>query len=663
MFVSENDTIDFLQGGSLPDFAPTQDPGVKDGFARLREAWASKRFEDLSVSRTNALREQYSGYIDQIETVTGERLANPEGLGRESPIPDPIELMADPISNALFGHDWVLSQHMQYDARVAEFEAKVKALKEKHPDLELRSRDDFMKAISEEGASKRAKLEEGVDVGWAGLGRFTGEVGALATDPVNIASMMFGGAGTVRTAGTTIAAHLGQVGRTMGTEALIGMASEAAIQPSVYGFKKDIGSPYGAGDVAENILMAGVGGAALSGTAEVAGFGFRALLGRWRRAKADGLVADTPETRAAEEVLQDAVDRAEQSPFPDGVEYDIAHARAMDEATAAAIYGVPNKGRTLDALREHERGEIKGLVERSLGATDTTGTSDTIRYAKIMPGQAEEIAPHVLKHLKRQDAKFEHAVRLIDGEGVRHASAHHEADLHPLTPEDFEHVPEVTQTGEFLRVEVNRGTVGVIHRKRYGDRWLNVVEEVRGKKNITLRMMTAYWSDAPKIRNDIGADARFPGSNPREGGRELHDSRKSAQRAEGTIPKAPTEDSIAPGKGPVKAAEEVAGTATEQALSPEDAVNVPGLGARRMDTDTLKRVAENGAEGRQTREAMAERDVLRLLDQEDILVPVPGLIDEDTGQGVVRSAKELLTQADDDIELAGLLRLCGTGRS
>jgi len=676
MLTSDADTADFTKKANIQGFTPTKERGVKDAFDRMREAFSSKRLEDLSVSRSNALRDQYSGYIEQIKSATGEQLANPEGIGRDSFVPNPIDLMGNAFSNILFNKDWVLSQRSKYDARIAAFEEQVTGLKEKFPDLEVRSRDDFMKSISGEGAERRNRLGQGVDVGQAGLGGFIGEVGALATDPVNVASMMFGGAGAARSGATSLVSKLAQIGRTARTEAFIGIASEAAIQPQVFNFKKEIGSPYSVGDAAENILMAGVGGAALGGTAEVAGFGFRSLLGRWRKAKKSGQVTDTPESKAAEDALQDAVDQAEQSPFPDGVEFEVAHARAMDEATATAVYGTVNEGRVIDALKTSQRGKIKALVDETLAnpaARSTRRFPDGVTYARIMSARGEDLAG-VVKQDIGETIDFSNSIHHLNEEGVRHATNNHAGDKIPLRPEDLDMVPEVTQTGEIVSArKTDRKLPGIQYRKQINGNWLHVVEEVRrGKGGQTLVMKTAYWKEGKTKPGPKGPGSSAPvrSTTPRGASRSNPvfgtDIPADPSPPVGGIKRRDlgrgntTGDSIAPAKGSVKAAEGVAGTATEQAFTP-DRVDTPNPRAARLNTDAIKRAAESGTENRQSREAIIDRDARRLLDEDDIAVPVPGQFDEETGQAVVRSARELLEQVDDDVELADLIRVCGTG--
>lgn len=84
-------------------------------------------------------------------------------------------------------------------------------------------------------------------------GTFAGSVAGAMTDPINIATLPFGatrGAGILKTAFT---------------EAGIAGATEAAIQPSVMSWQKQLGQEYGLDDAAMNVLAASTGGFIIGG--------------------------------------------------------------------------------------------------------------------------------------------------------------------------------------------------------------------------------------------------------------------------------------------------------------------------------------------------------------------------------------------------------------
>jgi hypothetical protein len=93
----------------------------------------------------------------------------------------------------------------------------------------------------------------------SGMAQFLGMATGYMLDPINIATMGVGSSVGAAKAATTI-------GRAMAgakEAALIGSATELAIQPLVYEHKSDIGSPYSAQDAIEAIAGAAIGGAAI----------------------------------------------------------------------------------------------------------------------------------------------------------------------------------------------------------------------------------------------------------------------------------------------------------------------------------------------------------------------------------------------------------------
>lgn len=92
------------------------------------------------------------------------------------------------------------------------------------------------------------------------VGQFAGAMGGAVLDPINVATLGFG-------ASVTMAKGLGTAVKLAELSAkgfAINAATEALIQPSVYGFKKELGVEYSAEDAINNILIAGAGGAILA---------------------------------------------------------------------------------------------------------------------------------------------------------------------------------------------------------------------------------------------------------------------------------------------------------------------------------------------------------------------------------------------------------------
>ena len=96
-----------------------------------------------------------------------------------------------------------------------------------------------------------------------GFAQFLGMTGAYMTDPVNVASLPFGGVGTAVKGMSVLSRAL--IGAR--NASAVAIASEAAIQPLVYKHKHDIGSPYEVSDAIQAIAFTAIGAGVLGGAA------------------------------------------------------------------------------------------------------------------------------------------------------------------------------------------------------------------------------------------------------------------------------------------------------------------------------------------------------------------------------------------------------------
>lgn len=150
--------------------------------------------------------------------------------------------------------------------RLAEYDAKIDALREKHPDLNLRnSRDmwDETKAKAQE-YEKRSNTERTT---WGGaLGGFIGgAVGGMnvESDPLNFATAPIGGVGK------------GVISRIAGQGAAQGFVEGINQVTGVQTERRLLGLSTGVGDALSRVGQAAIGGAALQGAGEAAGALFR----------------------------------------------------------------------------------------------------------------------------------------------------------------------------------------------------------------------------------------------------------------------------------------------------------------------------------------------------------------------------------------------------
>lgn len=184
------------------------------------------------------------------------------------------------------------------------------------------------------------------------IGGFLGVAAGAITDPLNLATLPLG------------ASWATGILKTAAIEAGIAMGTEAAIQPAIYRYKKELESPYDLKDVLINIAGAGVGAGVLTGgvkataraisrfgrfNAEVAPRrvdGFDDILETVQKLEDDAFVLGKPgevpegprftlndEQRAAKEVLQEHANVLRQSPFEAVPELDTIHLDALAKAT------------------------------------------------------------------------------------------------------------------------------------------------------------------------------------------------------------------------------------------------------------------------------------------------------------------------------------------
>ncbi len=95
------------------------------------------------------------------------------------------------------------------------------------------------------------------------IGGFVGAAGATLLDPVNLATLPFG-AGEVQAGLKGFAAMRGIL-KAAAIDGTINAGVEAMSQPAIMAWQQELGRRYGFGEAAENVAMAFVGGAGLSG--------------------------------------------------------------------------------------------------------------------------------------------------------------------------------------------------------------------------------------------------------------------------------------------------------------------------------------------------------------------------------------------------------------
>ena len=209
----------------------------------------------------------------------------------------------------------------------------IQSLKTEHPDLQ--TLDDVRSAIKAQAKQQRDRLAS-ISSRATPTARFFGMlVGAAAgafTDPINLATLPLGLPKAVAQSTST----LSRIMLSAGYGAAISGATELAIQPFVFDYKKELDSPYTAGDAALNIFAAAVGGGVLLGGAAaippLAKAGGESLSSLYRKAVKRGDIPATADGDAAAEVLEQAARVSGQNPLQPTPAAAEAHLEAVEQA-------------------------------------------------------------------------------------------------------------------------------------------------------------------------------------------------------------------------------------------------------------------------------------------------------------------------------------------
>ena len=140
--------------------------------------------------------------------------------------------------------------------------ARMEALHRRYPDR-FPSDEQIAEKVKADLKAKREANQSTMARADSAAAELIGTAGALALDPVVLATLPFGPE-------WQSGKMLVNVLRGAGGEFVIGAATEAAIQASVYDFKRSIESPYTKAEAVLNVLAAGLGSGFLRGAGSVA---------------------------------------------------------------------------------------------------------------------------------------------------------------------------------------------------------------------------------------------------------------------------------------------------------------------------------------------------------------------------------------------------------
>lgn len=231
---------------------------------------AASMAPDRYFKQTGAMRDLWTDALDKLHAVTGERLENPE-------------------DTSLVSRDRATTYRDTTEARAARRQKATDAIRAARTAGadDLPDPENFERYIAEDSRRRRETAASYVDTG-NGLAAFGGSVVGESIAPHGLVGFLVPPA-RLMTLGAEVA--LGGFVRSVGREALMqggaGIATQAAGEALDYAARKPLGTQQTAGEIAENVIGAGIGGAVLGGAFR----GAHEVLRRWR-----GL---TPEQQAA----------------------------------------------------------------------------------------------------------------------------------------------------------------------------------------------------------------------------------------------------------------------------------------------------------------------------------------------------------------------------
>jgi hypothetical protein len=248
-------------------------------------------------------------------------------------------------------------QKLAYNNKTKEIMDLIKNNSETLPELQNVNLETIYESAKQTAKNKRQLYDESVEKtpGASGaIARFTGEMGAAATDPVNIGSLLIGGAGNK---------FLGLILN----NALVGAASEALIQTKVKDWYETLGLDYTSEQFWKQVALGGVlgggmpvafrlGGKTISLTSDQVKRGVQAFKGT--------KVVNKNEVTAVENAVARSEDAVNSNPLKDDIEHGerLAEAtRSFESAEAPNISDKPNSPIVENSIFEAQTSETKGV--------------------------------------------------------------------------------------------------------------------------------------------------------------------------------------------------------------------------------------------------------------------------------------------------------------
>lgn len=302
MYVGAGD----IQNRDVNPINISEDSFSKTAMESFTDAWDFQRFSGNSSSKQDNLHNEFETYIEEIQQKTGEKLDNPYRSGwGEFLVEDVVKGFSYELAHipgtSYDDAPWSdKSRKTREEQNLKEFYQKVDKLRQKNPEMPYKSFEDIQNNILKKAEDWRQKQASGREEN--GLAAFAGTAAAAMTDPINATVTLL----TAPITGGAAETVLKAIGKTAVIEGGINMATEAAIQPSVYQYHQELGDDYSVSDAAAAVGMAGAGGAVLSSALVGAGSLLKRSLARFNELKAKGYKF-TPLEQEAADFIEDKI--------------------------------------------------------------------------------------------------------------------------------------------------------------------------------------------------------------------------------------------------------------------------------------------------------------------------------------------------------------------
>ena len=299
----------------------------------LSAAFESARANDQAYSEATVLRDQWGPIVDTINERAGMD-AYSEFLGvkirtfMHDGFTNPANNISSSILNAPATPGNAENQYMRAAQGIVDYLQENKDL---FPDLQWVTHEEVLRRGMEVAQRERETLQdlEGRSPGFGNaIARFTGALGGLATDPINVETAFVGGAAR---------SLYGAIFR----EAMLGAGVEAMSQAGVQEWYRTLGYEYTPQQFWTAVAMGGAfggampvafraGGKTISLTTDQLKRGYQAL-------RDSGAFTPTPVTRTAERQAEILEEEAAINPLAD----DAVHQERMEQATVATEMAEP----------------------------------------------------------------------------------------------------------------------------------------------------------------------------------------------------------------------------------------------------------------------------------------------------------------------------------